>query len=109
MFGLTTNYNIKSFIQNFQNLIRSIVKSIVDQFMQWLTKKIRKILEPLCIKFKLEVELEQVEYYARLIKQILQHLRLLTKCGETLGWTQDEVTSADIVSSEDTQEIINEC
>ena len=109
MFGLSTNFDLKSFIERFDALIRSIVKSVVDQFMQYITQEIMKIVEELIQKLIKKLTLEQVEMYARLIKQILMHLRLLTSCGETLGWTQDVPEYADIVSSESSQEPIDEC
>ena len=109
LFGLSTNFDLKAFLERFEALIRSIVKSVVDQFMQYITQEILKIVEELVQKLIKKLALEQVEMYARLIKQILMHLRMLTSCGKSLGWTQDMPQYADIVSSESSQEPINEC
>lgn len=109
LFGMTTNFDLKSFIERFESLIRSIIKSIVDQFMQYLTQEIMKIVEELVQKLIKKLALEQVEMYARLIKQILMHLRMLTSCGNSIGWTQDVPEYADIVASESSQEPIDEC
>ena len=109
MFGLTTNFTLRSFLENFSNLIRSLVKSIVDQVMQYLAKKIKEIIGPLVEKLKIKIEFEQAEMYMRLLKQIWMHLRMLTSCGDSnMGWTQDTVTFADITNS-DSQEPVNEC
>lgn len=108
MFGLSTNFDLKAFLERFENLIRSIVKSVVDQFMQFLVQEIMRIVEELIQKLISKLMFEQVEMYTRLLKQIWMHLKLLTRCGNTIGWTQDVVGSADIISS-DSQEPINEC
>ena len=109
MFGLTTNFTLRSFLENFSNLIRSLVKSIVDQVMQYLSEKIMEIVEGLVQKLKIKIEFEQAEMYMRLLKQIWMHLRMLTSCGNSnMGWTQDTVTFADITNS-DSQEPVNEC
>lgn len=109
MFGLTTNFDFKSFLEQFSNLIRSIVKSIVDQVMQYLVQEIMKIIEGLVQKLIIKIGFEQVEMYMRLLKQIWMHLKMLTSCGDSnMGWTQDTVTFADITNS-DSQEPVNEC
>lgn len=109
MFGLTTNFTLRSFLENFSNLIRSLVKSIVDQVMQYLAEKIMEIIGPLIEKLTVKIQFEQAEMYMRLLKQIWMHLRMLTSCGDSnMGWTQDTVTFADITNS-DSQEPVNEC
>ena len=109
MFGLTTNFTLRSFLENFSNLIRSLVKSIVDQVMQYLAEKIMEIIGPLVEKLKVKIQFEQAEMYMRLLKQIWMHLKMLTSCGDSnMGWTQDTVTFADITNS-DSQEPVNEC
>lgn len=109
MFGLTTNFTLRSFLENFSNLIRSLVKSIVDQVMQYLAEKIMEIIGPLVEKLKLKIQFEQAEMYMRLLKQIWMHLRMLLGRGNVnMGWTQDTVTFADITNS-DSQEPVNEC
>lgn len=109
MFGLTTNFTLRSFLENFSNLIRSLVKSIVDQVMQYLAEKIMEIIGPLVEKLKIKIQFEQAEMYMRLLKQIWMHLKMLTSCGDSnMGWTQDTVTFADITNS-DSQEPVNEC
>ena len=109
MFGLTTNFDFKSFLENFSNLIRSLVKSIVDQVMQYLAEKIKEIIDPLVEKLKIKIGFEQAEMYMRLLKQIWMHLRMFANRGNSnMGWTQDTVTFADITNS-DLQEPVNEC
>lgn len=109
MFGLTTNFDFKSFLENFSNLIRSLVKSIVDQVMQYMAQEIMKIVEDLVQKLMIKIGFEQAEMYMRLLKQIWMHLKMLTSCGDSnMGWTQDTVTFADITNS-DSQEPVNEC
>lgn len=108
MFGLSTNFDLKSFIERFENLIRSLVKSVVDQFMQYLVQKIMEIVEDLVQKLKDKLAFEQAEMYMRLLKQIWMHLKMLARCDNGLEWEQDYVTSADIISS-DSQEPVNEC
>ena len=109
MFGLTTNFTLRSFLENFSNLIRSLVKSIVDQVMQYLAEKIMEIIGPLVEKLTVKIQFEQAEMYMRLLKQIWMHLKMLTSCGDSnMGWTQDTVTFADITNS-DSQEPVNEC
>ncbi len=109
MFGLTTNFTLRSFLENFSNLIRSLVKSIVDQVMQYLAEKIMEIIGPLIEKLTVKIQFEQAEMYMRLLKQIWMHLKMLTSCGDSnMGWTQDTVTFADITNS-DSQEPVNEC
>lgn len=109
LFGMDTNFDLKSFIERFESLIRSIIKSNVDPFMQHLTQEIKKIVGDLTQKLTKKLANEQVEMYARLIKQILMHLRMLTSCGNSIGWTQDVPEYADIVASESSQEPIDEC
>ena len=109
MFGLTTNFDFKSFLENFSNLIRSLVKSIVDQVMQYMAQEIMKIVEDLVQKLMIKIGFEQAEMYMRLLKQIWMHLRMFANRGNSnMGWTQDTVTFADITNS-DLQEPVNEC
>lgn len=109
MFGLSTNFDLESFFKRFSNLIRSIIKSVVDQFMQFLSQEIMKIVEELLQKLIVKLSFEQVEMYARLIKQILMHLRMLTSCGQGLSWNQDVVEYADITDTQGDKEPIDEC
>ena len=47
--------------------------------------------------------------YVRLLKQILMHIRIFFgRINQSMGWSQDIVGYADIISS-DSQEPINEC
>ena len=108
MFGLTTNFDLKSFIQNFFNLISSIINSCVEKFMEYLSAKIMEYVEDLVSKLAEKLALEQAEMYMRLLKQIFEHFKALTSCGDGEGWTQDIVGSADIIES-DTTETTNEC
>lgn len=110
MFGITTNFDLKSFIQKFYGLISSIVKSIVDKFMEYLNSKILELVEELASKLKTKIGFEQAEMYMRLLKRIFEHLRGLLAMlrGSTVGWVQDVVGSADILET-DSQETTNEC
>lgn len=109
MFGLSTNFDLDSFFKRFSYLIRSVIKSVVDQFMQFLSQEIMKIVEELVQKLIVKLSFEQVEMYARLIKQILMHLRMLTSCGQSLSWNQDVVGYADITDTQNDKEPIDEC
>lgn len=108
MFGLTTNFNLKSFIQNFFNLIMSMVNSCVEKFMEHLSAKIMEYVEDLVSKLAEKLVMEQAEMYMRLLKQIFEHFRALTNCSDGEGWAQDAVGSADIIES-DITETTNEC
>lgn len=110
MFGISTNFDLKSFIQRFYGLISSIVKSIVDKFMEYLNAKILELVEELASKLKTKIGFEQAEMYMRLLKRIFEHLRSLLGMlrGSTVGWVQDVVGSADILET-DSQETTNEC
>ena len=109
MYGLSTNFDINSFIERFGNLIRSLVKSVVDKFIEFLYNEIMKIIEELVQKLITKINFEQVEMYVRLLKQILMHIRMFFgRFDQTMGWSQDIVGYADIISS-DSQEPVNEC
>lgn len=119
LFGLSTNFDIKAFIERFFDLLRNLVKSIVDYFMQYLKDFMMVILfggefqgkhyKGIIPELTIKIGLEQVEMYARLLKQILLHLRMFSKCGKTEGWMQDFVDNADISETLTTQEPIDEC
>lgn len=109
MYGLSTDFDINSFLKRFGNLIRSIVKSVVDKFMEFLYNELMKIIEELIQKLITKISFEQVEMYVRLLKQILMHIRMFFgRFDQSMGWSQDIVGYADIISS-DSQEPINEC
>lgn len=109
MYGLSTDFDINSFLERFGNLIRSIVKSVVDKFMEFLYNELMKIIEELIQKLITKISFEQVEMYVRLLKQILMHIRMFFgRFDQSMGWSQDIVGYADIISS-DSQEPINEC
>lgn len=108
MFGLTTNFDIKSFIENFTNFIMTIIKSVVEKFMEHLTNAIMEFVEDLVSKLAQKLVLEQVEMYMRLLKQIWEHFKQLMKCQGGLGWTQDIAGTADITDT-DTTEVTDEC
>ena len=110
MFGISTNFDLKSFVQRFYGLISSIVKSIVDKFMEHLNAKILELVEELASKLKTKIGFEQAEMYMRLLKSIFEHLSgILSKLrGSTASWVQDVVGYADILET-DSKEVTNEC
>lgn len=111
MFGISTNFDLRSFIQKFNGLISSIIKSIVEKFMEFLNTKILELVEELASKLKTKIGFEQAEMYMRLLKRIYEHLRSLLSLignGATSGWVQDIVGNADILET-DKQEVTNEC
>lgn len=108
MFGLSTNFDIKSFIESFLGLIRNIINEVVNEFMKFMVSKIMEIVEDLMRKLIKTLALEQVEMYMRILKQILGHLRLLINGRDGIGWIQDKNVGADI-RHVDIQEPANEC
>ena len=78
--------------------------------MEFLHDELMKIIEELIQKLITKISFEQVEMYVRLLKQILMHIRMFfsSSRGQSIGWSQDIVGYADIISA-DSQEPINEC
>ena len=96
--GRETNFNLQDFMAMFKQLIASIIRSVRDQLIQYLVNELMKLLSDLASAVAAKIAVEQAEYYARLIKRLIDCFR---KRSNTLDFDIDTVKHADIIQEEE--------
>ena len=96
--GRETNFNLQDFMAMFKQLIASIIRSVRDQLIQYLVNELMKLLSDLASAVAAKIAVEQAEYYARLIKRLIDCFR---KRNNTLDFNIDTVEHADIIQEEE--------
>ena len=96
--GRETNFNLQDFMAMFKQLIASIIRSVRDQLIQYLVNELMKLLSDLASAVAAKIAVEQAEYYARLIKRLIDCFR---KRDNTLDFNIDTVEHADIIQEEE--------
>lgn len=104
--GKDTNFSLEGFIGQFKQLLVSLIRAIRDQLLEYLVNELMKILGDIAAEIAVKIGIEQAQYYARLIKKIIDCFR---RKGTTLDFDIDNVDHADIISEELTEPKNNNC
>ena len=97
LLGKDTNFNLEEFIGKYKQLIATILRSIRDEILKYFVKELKKLLEKISAEVAVKVGIEQMEYYNRLIRRIIDCFK--NKRG-ILDFNIDNVDYADIISEE---------
>lgn len=105
--GRQSNFNLTEFINQYKQLIADLIRSIRDQLLTYLKEELMKLIKDIVKQIAKKITVEQAQYYARLIKQLLNCLKLF-KSG-TFDFSIDDVDYADIYDEETTSSKNKEC
>lgn len=98
--GEEMNFNLDEFIRKFKQMIIDIIRSIVNEIIKYLMEQLMKILTPLAVEISVKIGVEQAEYYARLLKKMIDCFK---SKRTRLDFEIDNVQHADIISEEITE------
>lgn len=103
--GRETNFNLEEFLGQYKQLIADLIRAIRDQLLEYLQRELMMIIGDLVKELTVKLSLEQAEYYARLIKKLIDCFK---RKKNTLDFNLDNVDYADILPSEEEPKN-NEC
>lgn len=103
--GRESNFNLEGFLGQYKQLIADLIRSIRDQLLEYLQRELMMIIGDLVKELTIKLSLEQAEYYARLIKKLIDCFK---RKKNTLDFNLDNVDYADILPSEEEPKN-NEC
>ena len=107
--GRETNFNIEGFIDQYKQLLVDIVRSIRDHILEYLTSELMKIVGDIVKQLTIKLSLEQVLYWQRLYKKIMDCWKYRKqKNNFNIDFNIDNVDYADIYDQE-TEPENNEC
>ena len=93
------NFNILDFIDNFKDMIVSIVRAVTDAIMKMLMDMLKDILKDLMKGVSELLVKEQMDFYKQLIMDCVQCLSLIN--SSTVGWSMGDVDYADIIGNDE--------
>ena len=103
--GRETNFNLEEFLGQYKQLIADLIRAIRDQLLEYLQRELMMIIGDLVKELTVKLSLEQAEYYARLIKKLIDCFK---RKKNTLDFNIDNVDYSDILPSEEEPKN-NEC
>lgn len=103
--GKETNFSLEQFIGSFKDLIATLIRAIRDMLLEYLVNELMKIVGNLVKEVANKLMIEQAQYYARLIKKLIDCFR---RHGSTLDFTMDRIEHADILP-DDSEPANSEC
>lgn len=95
--GQETNFNLEQFLGSYKQMLASIIRAIRDMLIEYLVRELMKIVGELVNEVAAKINIEQAQYYARLIKKLIECFR---NRGNTYDWQMDNVDYADIYEEE---------
>ena len=103
--GQSTSFSLSDFIEKYRQMIVEMIRAVRDALIQYLVDELMKILADLAKEVAIKLTVEQVQYYMRLIRRLIDCFR--SKRGD-LDFNIDNVNYADILE-EVGEPIDNEC
>ena len=100
--GEQTNFNLEQFIGSYKQLIVTLIRAIRDQLLKFITDELYKIIGNITTELAIKIGVEQMAYYARLMKKIFDCIKFGKGSGE--GWNMDNPYYADIETDETIKE-----
>lgn len=97
LLGQDINFNLEGFIEKFKQLITSLLRAIRDYLINYLVDKLMSILSDLVKEIAIRMNLEQAQYYARLLKKLIDCIK---SKGNGMDFNIDNVDYADIYQQE---------
>lgn len=109
--GRETNFNLDSFIGQYKQLIADLIRSIRDQLLTFIENEIKKIISDMTKEIALMLSNEQIEYWSRLMKQLIDCFELFKfSMGNGVGndFNVADINYADILETNEEPKN-NEC
>lgn len=97
LLGQDVNFNLEGFIEKFKRLITSLLRAIRDYLINYLVDKLMSILSDLVKEITIRMNIEQAQYYARLLKKLIDCIK---SKGNGMDFNIDNVDYADIYQQE---------
>lgn len=97
LLGQDVNFNLEGFIEKFKRLITSLLRAIRDYLINYLVDKLMSILSDLVKEIAIRMNIEQAQYYARLLKKLIDCIK---SKGNGMDFNIDNVDYADIYQQE---------
>lgn len=97
LLGQDVNFNLEGFIEKFKQLITSLLRVIRDYLINYLVDKLMSILSDLVKEIAIRMNIEQAQYYARLLKKLIDCIK---SKGNGMDFNIDNVDYADIYQQE---------
>ena len=97
LLGQDVNFNLEGFIEKFKQLITNLLRAIRDYLINYLVDKLMSILSDLVKEIAIRMNIEQAQYYARLLKKLIDCIK---SKGNDMGFNIDNVDYADIYQQE---------
>ena len=98
--GRESNFNLEEFLGQYKQLIADLIRSIRDQLLEYLQRELMIIVGDLVKELAVKLSLEQAQYYARLIKKLIDCFKR-RKSNNDIDFNIDDVDYADILPSEE--------
>lgn len=105
--GRESNFNLEEFLGQYKQLIADLIRSIRDQLLEYLQRELMMIIGDLVKELAIKLSLEQAQYYARLIKKLIDCFKR-RKSNINFDFNIDDVDYSDILPSEE-EPINNDC
>ena len=110
LMGEETHLSLTEFIARNKNLLISIIKDIVTQLVNYLTKQILSLLGDLIKQLSFKFEIEHKIYYRELLQKCVECVKLFGGKFGSEGFDLDNVIHADIYDDDNVNKPINtEC
>ena len=93
LLGQDVNFNLEGFIEKFKQLITNLLRAIRDYLINYLVDKLMSILSDLVKEIAIRMNIEQAQYYARLLKKLIDCIK---GKGNGMNFNIDNVDYADI-------------
>lgn len=102
--GQEPNFDLNKFMQQFRDLISSLIRGVRDEIMEFFRQEVLSIIEELASQLTIKMTIEQYQYYISLLLKCIQCIKLHRY---ELDWQQDDVNYADILEA--SEAINQEC
>ena len=105
--GRETNFDLKGFLSQYEQLIADLVRMIRDQLLDYFVKRLLAIIKDLAAEITVKLNIEQARYYTDLLRKLFDCWQLYK--GGDEDWNMDKVDYADILPSDVVVEENKEC
>lgn len=95
--GQSPNFDIQTFLVQFNNMITDIIRKIRDYILQSMMDLLKPLITDLAKRITIKIGMEQAQYYTRLIRQLFDCIRLRRN---DLDFDMAKLGYADIIPEE---------
>ena len=96
--GQDAGFSLAGFIERNKQMVVQILRAVRDAIIDYIVKELMKIVGDLAEQVASKLTIEQVMYYRRLIKKLIDCFR---SGRNGLDWNQDLIEHADLIQQEE--------